>query len=470
MSAPEPGTESAQETGGPTPLLVLDVVGLTRSSWPTCRTSGRWGAGRASPPDHRAARRHLRRPVHLPHRRHTGRARHRRQRLVLPRARRRPALAPAQRTRRGRQALGRRPPRPPRLHRRQHLLVVRHGRRHRLDGHPAPRLLRRRPQGTRLLHPAPRPPRRTDRQARHLPPLPLLGPGADLVSSRWIIDATRHIIATRTPDLALCYLPHLDYDLQRYGPDDPRSHRAAADLDRAMAPLLADARAEGRTVVALSEYGITRVERPSTSTAPCAARACWRSTPRTAWNTWTRWPPVPSPSPTTSSPTSTYAAPRTWKRPGRPSRTCRHRAAPRRRGQEGPPPGPPPLRRAGRRRGEGCLVHVLLLARRRPRPRLRAARRDPPQTRLRPRRAVHGPPGPLRARQGRLGGRPQEARPALPHGGRPPGPLTHSWQPRRLPESDDEGPLILCSTPHAFTDRVRATEVKSLLLQLAGLH
>lgn len=40
----------------------------------------------------------------------------------------------------------------------------------------------------------------------------------------------------------------------------------------------------------------------------------------------------------------------------------------------------------------------------------------------------------------------------------------------RLPESDDEGPLILCSTPHAFTDRVRATEVKSLLLQLAGLH
>ncbi|MDT0323837.1 alkaline phosphatase family protein, partial [Streptomyces sp. DSM 44918] len=40
----------------------------------------------------------------------------------------------------------------------------------------------------------------------------------------------------------------------------------------------------------------------------------------------------------------------------------------------------------------------------------------------------------------------------------------------RLPESDDEGPLILCSTPHTFTDRVRATEVKSLLLQLAGLH
>lgn len=110
-----------------------------------------------------------------------------------------------------------------------------------------------------------RPPALHDELTDKLGTFPLFhfwGPGADLVSSQWIIDATRHIIATRTPDLALCYLPHLDYDLQRFGPDDPRSHRAAADLDRAMAPLLADARAEGRTVVALSEYGITRVDRP----------------------------------------------------------------------------------------------------------------------------------------------------------------------------------------------------------------
>ncbi|MEV0961427.1 MULTISPECIES: alkaline phosphatase family protein [unclassified Streptomyces] len=88
------------------------------------------------------------------------------------------------------------------------------------------------------------------------------GPGAGIASSRWIVDATRHILRTRAPDLALCYLPHLDYDLQRHGPDDPRSHRAATDLDAAMAPLLDDAYAEGRTVVALSEYGITRVSRP----------------------------------------------------------------------------------------------------------------------------------------------------------------------------------------------------------------
>ncbi|MFJ3234037.1 nucleotide pyrophosphatase/phosphodiesterase family protein [Streptomyces sp. NPDC086787] len=88
------------------------------------------------------------------------------------------------------------------------------------------------------------------------------GPGAGLASSRWIIEATRHINRTRRPDLTLCYLPHLDYDLQRFGPDDPRSLKAAADLDSAMAPLLDDAKAEGRTVVALSEYGITHVDHP----------------------------------------------------------------------------------------------------------------------------------------------------------------------------------------------------------------
>ncbi|MEW2636404.1 nucleotide pyrophosphatase/phosphodiesterase family protein [Streptomyces sp. NPDC048389] len=88
------------------------------------------------------------------------------------------------------------------------------------------------------------------------------GPGAGIASSRWIADATRHIMRTRRPDLTLCYLPHLDYDLQRYGPDDPRSHRAAADLDAVVGPLLDDAREEGRTVVALSEYGMTRVSRP----------------------------------------------------------------------------------------------------------------------------------------------------------------------------------------------------------------
>ncbi|MEV0387504.1 nucleotide pyrophosphatase/phosphodiesterase family protein [Nonomuraea sp. NPDC050643] len=96
-----------------------------------------------------------------------------------------------------------------------------------------------------------------------LDPFPLFtywGPGAGIASSRWIARATEHIMATRDPDLTLAYLPHLDYDLQRYGPSDPRAAQAAAELDTVLGPLL-DA-AGDRTVVALSEYGITDVRRP----------------------------------------------------------------------------------------------------------------------------------------------------------------------------------------------------------------
>ncbi|MET7657085.1 alkaline phosphatase family protein, partial [Streptomyces sp. NPDC005486] len=39
----------------------------------------------------------------------------------------------------------------------------------------------------------------------------------------------------------------------------------------------------------------------------------------------------------------------------------------------------------------------------------------------------------------------------------------------RLPTSDDDGPLLICSTPRSLGDRVAATDVKALLLQLAGL-
>ncbi|MEU3119157.1 nucleotide pyrophosphatase/phosphodiesterase family protein [Streptomyces sp. SID8385] len=110
-----------------------------------------------------------------------------------------------------------------------------------------------------------RPPELHDELTEKLGTFPLFhfwGPGADLVSSQWIIDATRHVMATRDPDLTLAYLPHLDYDLQRFGPDDPRSHAAARELDEAVGPLLDQAEDAGRTVVVLSEYGITSVSRP----------------------------------------------------------------------------------------------------------------------------------------------------------------------------------------------------------------
>jgi len=88
------------------------------------------------------------------------------------------------------------------------------------------------------------------------------GPGAGLPSSAWIVGAARHIMASRQPNLTLVYVPHLDYDLQRFGPSSPRAAAAAAELDDVLGPLLDDAAAQDATVVALSEYGITDVDTP----------------------------------------------------------------------------------------------------------------------------------------------------------------------------------------------------------------
>jgi predicted AlkP superfamily pyrophosphatase or phosphodiesterase len=88
------------------------------------------------------------------------------------------------------------------------------------------------------------------------------GPTAGIASSEWICAAAVHILTEHRPDLSLVYVPHLDYDLQRYGPSAPQAAAAAATLDAALGPLLDTAEAEDATVVALSEYAITAVSRP----------------------------------------------------------------------------------------------------------------------------------------------------------------------------------------------------------------
>jgi predicted AlkP superfamily pyrophosphatase or phosphodiesterase len=86
------------------------------------------------------------------------------------------------------------------------------------------------------------------------------GPTASLESSRWIAEATRRVLPHH--DLTLAYVPHLDYDLQRFGPRSPEARRAAAELDAVLTPLLDDAERLGVEVVVVSEYGITEVDRP----------------------------------------------------------------------------------------------------------------------------------------------------------------------------------------------------------------
>lgn len=88
------------------------------------------------------------------------------------------------------------------------------------------------------------------------------GPTATIQSSEWIVNSTRHVMRNQSPNLLMAYLPHLDYDLQRFGPDSPQASRAASELDRTLAPLLDEAAARGYAVIAVAEYGIEEASTP----------------------------------------------------------------------------------------------------------------------------------------------------------------------------------------------------------------
>jgi len=87
------------------------------------------------------------------------------------------------------------------------------------------------------------------------------GPKADIVSSRWISDATVHVMKTHQPNLTLTYLPHLDYNLQRLGPDlsHSRIQQDLKELDELCGELIETADAQGAEIIVVSEYGITEV-------------------------------------------------------------------------------------------------------------------------------------------------------------------------------------------------------------------
>ncbi|MFT3859659.1 MAG: alkaline phosphatase family protein [Aquabacterium sp.] len=85
------------------------------------------------------------------------------------------------------------------------------------------------------------------------------GPTADIASSRWIADCAMHVYETRRPTLTLVYLPHLDYNLQRLGPDHPDIVDDVAAIDAICGEVIDKVEADGARVVVLSEYGITPV-------------------------------------------------------------------------------------------------------------------------------------------------------------------------------------------------------------------
>ena len=87
------------------------------------------------------------------------------------------------------------------------------------------------------------------------------GPFAGLACTPWIARSAASILRDERPDLTLVYLPHLDYDPQRFGPTGSDLPRLVRELDDACAPLLDQARASGARVWVVSEYGHCDVHR-----------------------------------------------------------------------------------------------------------------------------------------------------------------------------------------------------------------
>jgi len=85
------------------------------------------------------------------------------------------------------------------------------------------------------------------------------GPRADISSTQWIANSAMRVVDKSAPTLTLVYLPHLDYDLQRFGPHDARAAKTLSEIDAVCAQLLDFAKQKGLRVVILSEYGITPV-------------------------------------------------------------------------------------------------------------------------------------------------------------------------------------------------------------------
>ncbi len=85
------------------------------------------------------------------------------------------------------------------------------------------------------------------------------GPKAGLPSSEWIAKASALVMRQKRPELSLVYLPHLDYDYQRFSAHDPAR---VAEVDRCAGWVIDAANEIGAQTVVVSEYGLVPVSRP----------------------------------------------------------------------------------------------------------------------------------------------------------------------------------------------------------------
>jgi len=100
----------------------------------------------------------------------------------------------------------------------------------------------------------------------HFPLHHYWGPGANEQSSEWILTAAREAVERYDPDLLWVYVPHLDYDAQRHGPDAEAVTEAVETVDAMVGEFLGSLRGDNRwsetAVNVVSEYGFHGVETP----------------------------------------------------------------------------------------------------------------------------------------------------------------------------------------------------------------
>lgn len=105
----------------------------------------------------------------------------------------------------------------------------------------------------------------------HFPLMNYWGPLAGVESTAWIVSSAIAAARRFRPDFFYIYLPHLDYQSQRFGPDGPQAQKSVAELDEQLERLIegvGEAYGDGKTSggknkntlwLAAGEYAITPV-------------------------------------------------------------------------------------------------------------------------------------------------------------------------------------------------------------------
>jgi predicted AlkP superfamily pyrophosphatase or phosphodiesterase len=98
----------------------------------------------------------------------------------------------------------------------------------------------------------------------HFPLMNFWGPMANIKSTEWTINAALWLLQRERPRFNYIYVPHLDYDAQKHGPNSEQQIQACRDADEQIGRLLDGVSAMGikdAAYLVVSEYAMTDVSR-----------------------------------------------------------------------------------------------------------------------------------------------------------------------------------------------------------------